>query len=947
MSSNLGYESEKTLEDNLIKQLCADGYEFVEINDIDDLHLNFRKQVNKHNASRLNGHELSDKEFERLLVKIQGKGVYGSSKTLRSLQDITMDDGSTQYIELFNTKNNEWCKNEFQVTHQVTMVGKYENRYDVTLLINGLPLVQIELKRRGIDFKEAFNQVIRYKKHSLNDLFRYVQIFIISNGIDTKYFANSDKEMDFQYTFYWTDKNNNRIDNLYDFALDFLPKCHISKMISRYMVVDDTQKNLMVMRPYQYYAVEELMKRAYETNNNAYVWHTTGSGKTLTSFKLSQLLSTNREVAQVFFLVDRKDLDSQTIEEFNRFQKDTVDMTDSTDTLIAQMKDSSKKIILTTIQKMSNACKNDKYQDVIDRFEGKKVVFIIDECHRSQFGEMHKMIKKKFPRAQYFGFTGTPRFAENASQDGRTTADIFEKLVHHYLIKNAIADGNVLGFNVDYVRTISSTVDIEDDEEVEAIDTEEVLMDDQRISNIVDYVLKIHNSKTNNRRYNAIFTVRSIPMLIKYYDEFKKRNTDLKIAGIFTFGANEDGELETEHSRDSLERMIRDYNQMFDKNYSTNTFPAYFTDVSKKVKNTELDILLVVNMFLTGFDAKRLNTLYVDKRLKHHDLIQAFSRTNRLYDQNKEYGQIVTFRSPKEYKKKINDALVLYSKGGIGQAIAEDWETVLNNFVLSLKTIRTFAPTPADVNGLSKKQKKTFIKLFRDLDHDYAHLKSFSTFEPKILDEYGFSQQIYEDYAAVYNNVIEELKKDPPDDTGDEPIRDDYDLVAYSKFKIDFEYIVELLQGFVDFLDQKDIEFNEAEFEHKLLELKEIVKDFAEDNPKLSDLLLQVLDEIEQDKAKFMGQDMSVIINQMRYTAIDKEIEKFSKKWYVPFEAVKYEAYNYKDGELANENKLKELADYATYKMEISEALPKFKFNGTLIREFKEILMPEIGSLIE
>ena len=290
---------------------------------------------------------------------------------------------------------------------------------------------------------------------------------------------------------------------------------------------------------------------------------------------------------------------------------------------------------------------------------------------------------------------------------------------------------------------------------------------------------------------------------------------------------------------------------------------------------------------------------------------------------------------------------MLYSKGGIGQAIAEDWETVLNNFVLSLKTIQTFAPTPTDVNGLSKKQKKTFIKLFRDLDHDYAHLKSFSTFEPEILDEYGFSQQIYEDYAAVYNNVIEELKKDPPDDTGDEPIRDDYDLVAYSKFKIDFEYIVELLQGFVDFLDQKDIEFNEAEFEHKLLELKEIVKDFAEDNPKLSDLLLQVLDEIEQDKAKFMGQDMSVIINQMRYSAIDKEIEKFSKKWYVPFEAVKYEAYNYKDGELANENKLKELADYATYKMETSEALPKFKFNGTLIREFKEILMPEIGSLIE
>lgn len=333
--------------------------------------------------------------------------------------------------------------------------------------------------------------------------------------------------------------------------------------------------------------------------------------------------------------------------------------------------------------------------------------------------------------------------------------------------------------------------------------------------------------------------------------------------------------------------------------------------------------------------------------MNYHIWIQAFSRTNRLYDQNKEYGQIVTFRSPKEYKEKINNALVLYSKGGIGQAIAEDWDTVFNDFILSLKTIRTFAPEPSDVMGLSKKQKKTFIKLFRDLDHDYAHLKSFSTFQPQMLDKFDFSQEIYEDYAAVYNNVMEELKKDPPDDTDDDPIRDDYDLVAYSKFKIDFEYIVELLQGFVEFLDQKDNEFDEVEFEHKLLQLKEIVKEFAEDNPRLSELLLQVLNEIEQDKARFMGQDVSVIINQMRYAAIDKEIEKFATKWFVPFDDVKYEAYNYKDGELANENKLKELADYALYKDTTLDALPKFKFNGALIRDFKEVLMPEISPLIE
>lgn len=773
------------------------------------------------------------------------------------------------------------------------MVGKYENRYDVTLLINGLPLVQIELKRRGIDFKEAFNQVIRYKKHSLNDLFRYVQIFIISNGIDTKYFANSDKEMDFQYTFYWTDKNNNRIDNLYDFALDFLPKCHISKMISRYMVVDDTQKNLMVMRPYQYYAVEELMKRAYETNNNAYVWHTTGSGKTLTSFKLSQLLSTNREVAQVFFLVDRKDLDSQTIEEFNRFQKDTVDMTDSTDTLIAQMKDSSKKIILTTIQKMSNACKNEKYQDVIDRFEGKKVVFIIDECHRSQFGEMHKMIKKKFPRAQYFGFTGTPRFAENASQDGRTTADIFEKLVHHYLIKNAIADGNVLGFNVDYVRTISSTVDIEDDEEVEAIDTEEVLMDDQRISNIVDYVLKIHNSKTNNRRYNAIFTVRSIPMLIKYYDEFKKRNTDLKIAGIFTFGANEDGELETEHSRDSLERMIKDYNQMFDKNYSTNTFSAYFTDISKKVKNTELDILLVVNMFLTGFDAKRLNTLYVDKRLKHHDLIQAFSRTNRIETANKPYGNIVCFQTN---KKAVDDAVKLFSlTDNADEVLMKPYEYYRDEFRKAVEELLKHTPSPEEAeHGGDEQEEYKFVLLFRELVRLMVKLKTFDEFE-FTEDELGMSNQLYEDFVSKYKKIYRDIR---PDQQKASILSDvSFDIELLRNDKINVHYILELIKNAV----------NEPSREKRRKTLDEIEKMIeSATDPELymkSDLIHGFIDSIASEMDP--DADFEYEYNQYMEEQRTNEIREVAAKYQIPEPKINRLIGDYEFGGFVDKNDIK------------------------------------------
>ena len=595
----------------------------------------------------------------------------------------------------------------------------------------------------------------------------------------------------------------------------------------------------------------------------------------------------------MFFLVDRKDLDSQTIEEFNRFQKDTVDMTDSTDTLIAQMKDSSKKIILTTIQKMSNACKNDKYQDVIDRFEGKKVVFIIDECHRSQFGEMHKMIKKKFPRAQYFGFTGTPRFAENASQDGRTTADIFEKLVHHYLIKNAIADGNVLGFNVDYVRTISSTVDIEDDEEVEAIDTEEVLMDDQRISNIVDYVLKIHNSKTNNRRYNAIFTVRSIPMLIKYYDEFKKRNTDLKIAGIFTFGANEDGELETEHSRDSLERMIKDYNQMFDKNYSTNTFSAYFTDVSKKVKNTELDILLVVNMFLTGFDAKRLNTLYVDKRLKHHDLIQAFSRTNRIETANKPYGNIVCFQTN---KKAVDDAVKLFSlTDNADEVLMKPYEYYRDEFRKAVEELLKHTPSPEEAeHGGDEQEEYKFVLLFRELVRLMVKLKTFDEFE-FTEDELGMSNQLYEDFVSKYKKIYRDIR---PDQQKTSILSDvSFDIELLRNDKINVHYILELIKNAV----------NEPSREKRRKTLDEIEKMIeSATDPELymkSDLIHGFIDSIASEMDP--DADFEYEYNQYMEEQRTNEIREVAAKYQIPEPKINRLIGDYEFGGFVDKNDIK------------------------------------------
>ncbi|HFK1428821.1 TPA: HsdR family type I site-specific deoxyribonuclease, partial [Bacillus paranthracis] len=399
------YQSEAQLEKNMIEQLVHQGYKPITINNYDALIHNFRNQLNNFNKKKLDGHPLTDSEFSRFLTQIDGKSIFETAKILRDKQVFQRDDGTEIYLELFNKR--EWCKNFFQVTHQTTVEGKYKNRYDVTILINGLPVIQVELKRRGLDFKEAFNQIQRYRKHSFRGLYRFLQLFVVSNGVDTKYFANSDGDMLFGYTFYWSDAENNRITTLNEFTESFLEKCHMAKMIARYMILNDTEKKLMVMRPYQVFAVESLLKRALETKNNGYIWHTTGSGKTLTSFKASQLLSNEPSIKKVFFLVDRKDLDSQTSEEFNKFEPDSVDETDKTDNLVQQIADMTKPLILTTIQKMANAVKNKKYEEVMAQYRNERVIFIIDECHRSQFGDMHKEISKHFQQAQYFGFTGT------------------------------------------------------------------------------------------------------------------------------------------------------------------------------------------------------------------------------------------------------------------------------------------------------------------------------------------------------------------------------------------------------------------------------------------------------------------------------------------------------------------------------------------------------------
>ncbi|MCM1440672.1 MAG: type I restriction endonuclease subunit R [Roseburia sp.] len=745
----MSYQSEAELEQQLIEQLKGQNYSVVTIPDYQSLVENFKVQFEKFNAEKLDT-PLSDKEWERIFNHLNGKSIFESAKILRDKYVLERDDGTKPYLLFLNE---DPTKNVYQVSHQTTVIGKYTNRYDVTLLVNGLPLVQIELKRRGVDIKEAVNQIMRYRKHSYTGLYHYIQMFVVSNGMDTKYFANSDKDILFSHTFFWTDEDNIRITNLKDFSVAFLARDHIIKMLTKFTILNDTDKIMMVMRPYQVYATEALIRQATLTNRNAYIWHTTGAGKTLTAFKTAQILATNPVIKKVIFLVDRKDLDTQTMEEFNKFEAGSVDATDRTDILVKQMKDKNRQLIITTIQKMSNAVKNARYASVMDAYKDQKIVFIIDECHRSQFGDMHKDIVRHFTKAQFFGFTGTPRFEINGKVEGKvtqTTEKLFGECLHSYLIKDAIFDNNVLGFHVEYISTMKGAYDETDSTMTEAIDVGELFMADERMTNIANHIVQNHKAKTRNRQYTAIFAVASIPMLVKYYGIFKSINHDLNISGIFSYGANEDYEGHDEHSRDALERIIKDYNEMYNTNFSTDTFAAYHKDISDRVKGKktkQLDILLVVNMFLTGFDSKPLSVLYVDKDMMYHDLLQAYSRTNRVEKETKPWGIIVAYRN---LKKKTDDALALFSQGHAEGVLTQPFEFYVQKFNELVSRIKAIAPTPASIDMLySEDDQKEFVVLFRELTRYLLSLQTFVEFkfDRSNLD---MTDQEYQDYKSKY-----------------------------------------------------------------------------------------------------------------------------------------------------------------------------------------------------
>ncbi|MDW3898628.1 type I restriction endonuclease subunit R [Staphylococcus saprophyticus] len=880
----MGYQSEYDLEENVVKQLQDLGYERVSLRNETQLKENFRRILNERNADKLEGTPISDSEFKRIMIDISDKSVFESAQILRDKYVLERDDETKVYLSLMNIK--KWCQNTFQVTNQVSVNDTHKSRYDVTVLINGLPLVQIELKRSGVAITEAFNQIERYRRQNYTGLFRFIQMFVVSNKMETRYYANSDQKIMKSHMFYWSDEKNERINVLKDFIESFLEPCHIAKMISRYMIINETDKILMALRPYQVYAVEALLNRAIETNNNGYIWHTTGSGKTLTSFKASQILAQESDIKKVIFLVDRKDLDGQTLGEFNKFESDSVDRTFNTKKLLKQMADPTRKLIITTIQKMDNAIKSG--HPVMERYKEDKVVFIIDECHRTQFGSMHRIIRQHFGNAQYFGFTGTPRFEENASQDGRATADIFGECLHHYLIKDAIRDGNVLGFSVEYMNTFDRSEKIIEDGYVNKINEAEIWMADERVQKVAEHIIANHNKKTRDQMYTSMLTVQSIPMAIQYYRVFQKLKKqgvhNFNVTTIFSYQDNEDIDdtMDEQTRRDILEGIIQTYNETFDKNFSTDTFDGYFNDVSNRVKkglpDQKLDILIVVDMFLTGFDSKKLNTLYVDRNLQHHTLIQAYSRTNRVEEPTKPYGNIVAYRNLKE---KTDEAIELFSKtDNTDTVLSLSFQAYLTKFKQALIELFELAETPQAVDQLKREEdQRDFVIAYRELA---KHMQKLKTFDEFAFDKetLGIDEQTYEDYKGKYLDIYDKVMRPDKEIAEGESILDniDFNIEILRNDLINVQYILDLL-------NQIDLSNTEQQ-EKDIKEIRKVLDKADDDQLRLkSDLIRTFLDKVVPN----LNEGDSIDDAYYNYESKVKvgELEQFSEETDYPLELLK------------------------------------------------------------
>lgn len=878
-------QTEQALENGLIKTLIDNSYEYVQLRE-ENLYANFKSQLEKHNRKRLaeaGRTAFTDKEFEKIRIHLEGGTRFEKAKKLRDLYPLDTEDGQRIWVEFLDRQ--KWCKNEFQVSNQITTEGRKKCRYDVTILINGLPLVQIELKRKGTELKEAYNQIQQYYKTSYTGLFDYVQLFVISNGVNTRYFANNPNG-GYNFTFNWTDTENVPYNDLNQFANSFLERCSLGKMISKYIVLHEGDRALMVLRPYQYYAVEKILTRIENTAKNGYIWHTTGAGKTLTSFKTAQLASEIDGVDKVIFVVDRRDLDTQTQSEYDAFEKGAVDGTDNTFELIKRLGGGSK-IIITTIQKLNNAVTRDRYNKHLQEVREQKVVMIFDECHRSQFGDSHRNIRQFFSNLQIFGFTGTPIFAKNANE--HTTAEIFDDCLHKYLIKDAIADDNVLGFLVEYYK---GNTELGGD-----------YMNETRMTEIAKFILGNFHKSTADGEFNALFATQSITALVKYYKLFKQLNPEIKIGAVFTFPSisNQDDEntgmgqgfANEKVTSDELADIMNDYNQMFDTSFSPENFGAYYDDINLRMKKKKpemepLDLLLVVNMFLTGFDAKKLNTLYVDKNLEYHGLLQAFSRTNRILNDKKQFGKIICFRN---LKANVDEAIKLFSNNQpVEHIIRGSYDEVKGQLSDLMQDFKEKYPEVQIVDLLqSEDDRRDFVLDFRDIIKKRAEIQVYDDFDSED-SSFPMTNQEFMDFRSKYLDIADRVHTsstvgEDPEVYGSRQTLEDIDfcLELLHSDIINVSYILKLMAG----LDTKKDDYEKER--QRILDTISNDSQTRNKTPLLHEFMQENIDNNKEEfeRSKTDGTlDLESLLNEFITRKRDEAIHKLADEEGINVEAL-------------------------------------------------------------
>ena len=981
-------ELEAVIEQKLIEQLIYGDSQWIYRNDLkteEDLWNNFKYILEQNNKERLNGEHLSDSEFEQVKNQLQFSSFYKAGEWLVGENGKVMvhvqRDTERLHLVVMNHEHIAGGSSVYEVINQYRALAdedsRQNRRFDVTLMINGLPLIHIELKNKQHSYMDGFWQIKKYiGEGKFTGIFSAVQMFVISNGVDTRYFsAASDADLNPKFISGWLDRENNPVSDYLDFAKSVLriPEAH--EMIARYTVLDEDAKRLILLRPYQIHAIEAI-RDASKTGQSGYVWHTTGSGKTLTSYKATRnLLMDIPTIDKTIFLIDRKDLDTQTTMAFQAYANNDiidVDETDNVFDLKRKLKSDDRQVIVTTIQKLQRLItkKLGEGTSEYNKIKNLKIAFVVDECHRAVTPGTKRELERFFRNSLWYGFTGTPRFAENAyPQMGdlpRTTEELYGKQLHKYTIQNAIHDNAVLGFQVEH----NGPKNMADETDSSVYESEAHML------SVLDVILnksyhKLGFQNGKGKTYEGLLTTSSIQMAQKYYDLLKRvknGETELQIderikqvlpdfpkfAITYSITENEEG---SHVNQQKMQESLDDYNEMFGTKYELAQIQGYNGNLNKRLarkdpkfqsRNEQLDLVIVVDRLLTGFDAPCMSTIFIDRQpMGPHDLIQAFSRTNRIYDKNKTYGQIVTFQAPKLFKESVDNAVKLYSAGSTESALVAEWDEIEPACRKPLTALRDSAETQEEIPGMSRKEKIVFIKMFQNFDKLFAQLKSFTQYDDSMLEEYGITQDEYEDYVAHYLNVKEEVQPKPDDPQGgdEEPtINMDYELMAYSHTKIDYEYIINLIQNIVTPSDDEEVAPEQRQ--KQIEEVKQYIGDLSKENPKVAALMSDLVCDIEVDEDRYKGKSIRNVIENMKHNCIEKVVSEFCITWCASKDDVMYAATHYRNGEIPNENAIKITADFPSYKATQEQAIPKFKYYTMLIADLKKTLDEEVNPLL-